>query len=127
MSRRTRRVAEQVRAEIARVLLEEASDPRLALVTLTRVDVSPDLSHATVHWSHFGGGEDSEARAVDVERAFERARPFLRSRLAEALPLRRVPELHFRRDTALEKGDRTLAILRELREDEAKRRGDGET
>ena len=51
MSRRTERIGEEVRAELARLLLAEATDPRLRLVSLTRVDVAPDLSHAQVHWS----------------------------------------------------------------------------
>ncbi len=51
MSRRTERIAAQLREEIARVLLEEVTDPRTRLVTLTRVDVAPDLSNALISWS----------------------------------------------------------------------------
>ena len=51
MSRRTERIADQLRSEIARVLREEATDPRTRLVTLTRVDVSPDLGNALVFWT----------------------------------------------------------------------------
>ena len=51
MSVRRERIAEQLRAEIAQVLRRHATDPRLQMVTLTRVDVAPDLSHAIVFWS----------------------------------------------------------------------------
>ena len=51
MSRRTERIAEQLRAEIARILRDEATDPRTRLVTLTRVDVAPDLTNALIFWS----------------------------------------------------------------------------
>ncbi len=119
MSRRTLRVSEQIRAETARILRQEASDPRLELVTLTRVDVTADLSRATLHWSHLdpGAGRSTE----EVAEGLERAAPFVRGRLAELLPLRRVPEIHFRRDDALEQGDRTLAVLRELKDERASR------
>jgi len=107
MSRRTERVGEQLRGEIARLLRQEVTDPRIGLVTLTRVDVAPDLANARVYWSILGG--DAEATG----RGLESAAAFLRRRLAAALPLKRVPELRFRRDPSLEAGDRTLAVLRE--------------
>lgn len=107
MSRRTQRIAEQLRAEIARLLREEVADPRIGLVTLTGVDVAPDLGNARVLWSTLG--DDPEATA----RGLESAAGFLRRRLAATLPLKRVPELRFRHDPSLELGDRTLALLRE--------------
>ena len=117
MTRRTERVGEQIREELARVLREDATDPRLALVTLTRVDVAPDLSQALVFWSAM------EAKGTpSVEEAaagLDRAAAFLRRRLAEALPLRRMPSLHFRHDPSLALGARTLALLHEI-EDEPK-------
>lgn len=107
MSRRTQRIAEQLRAEIARVLREEVADPRIGLVTLTGVDVAPDLANARVYWSTLGGDVEATARGL------ESAAGFLRGRLARALPLKRVPELRFRHDPSLELGDRTLALLRD--------------
>jgi ribosome-binding factor A len=112
MSRRLERVGEQIRAEVARVLREEVADPRVGLVTILRVDVSPDLRNALVLWSRIETPEG--ASLADVEAGLESAAPFVRRRLARALPLRRMPELRFRRDPGLELGDRTLAILREL-------------
>ena len=66
MSRRTERVSEQVRAELARLLREEVSDPRIGLVTLTRVDVSADFGNANVFWSALPtkGDRDDRERAV---------------------------------------------------------------
>ncbi len=114
MSRRSERVAEELRAELARLLREEATDPRLRLVTLTRVDVSPDLARADVFWStvEMKGAPGGEAAAAGLEHAAG----FLRHRLAEALPLRRMPELHFHHDPSLALGERTLGILRSLRD-----------
>jgi len=116
LSRRTERVGEQLRGEIARVLREDVGDPRLEMVTLTGVRLSPDLAQATVFWSTVDLPGGREAAAVDE--AIASAARFVRRRLAERLRgLRRIPELHFRHDPSLELGDRTLAALRELREE----------
>lgn len=111
-SRRLERVGEQLRAEIARVLREEVADPRVGLVTILRVDVSPDLHNALVFWSRIETPEGPDLAAIG--RGLDSAAPFVRRRLARELPLKRMPELRFRHDPALELGDRTLSLLREL-------------
>ena len=98
MSRRTERVAELLRAEIAMALREDVTDPRIGLVTLTRVDVAPDMSHAIIGWS---------ALEVDAE-------GHLRSAIAKRLELRRMPELRFRHDSSIALGDKTLEVLEHL-------------
>lgn len=112
MSRRTQRIAELLRGEIARILREEATDPRLPLVSVTRVDVAPDLTHALVFWSALG--VDDEEAAAEAEAGLESAAPFLRRRLARELSLKRVPELRFRYDPSLARGSDTLALLQRL-------------
>jgi len=107
MSRRTDRIGEQVRAEVARILREEVTDPRIGMVTLTRIDVAPDLSNARIFWSTVGDRDE-------IERGLTSAAGFVRGRLARVLPLRKVPELRFLWDPSLELGDRTLAALRNL-------------
>jgi len=117
VTRRTERVGDQIREELARVLREDATDPRLRLVTLTRVDVAPDLSQALVFWSVM---EASGAAGVDaVQAGLESAASFLRRRLAAELRLRRMPRFEFRHDPSLALGARTLALLHEI-EDEQK-------
>jgi|SRR6516164_5201992 ribosome-binding factor A len=118
MSRRTERLGEQLRAELARLLHEEAADPRIHLVTLTRVDVAPDLARADVFWSTVETPSSPSLEATAM--GLERAAPFLRHRLAEQIQLRRTPELHFHHDPSLALGDRTLAILRELRDEKGR-------
>ncbi len=116
MSRRTERIAEQLRAEIARILREEATDPRIQLVSLTRVDVAPDLSHAIVFWSTLETGDtDSIER---IQEGLESAAPFVRRCLARELPLKRTPEPRFRYDPSLVLGNATLSLLRTLEGDE---------
>ena len=118
MSRRTERLGEQIRGELARLLHEEAADPRIRLVTLTRVDVAPDLARADIFWSTVE--TPSSPPLAQTAAGLERAAPFLRHRLAEEIQLRRTPELHFHHDPSLALGDRTLAILRELRDEKAR-------
>ncbi|MEN8183407.1 MAG: 30S ribosome-binding factor RbfA [Myxococcota bacterium] len=115
MSRRTDRVSQQVRVELARILREDSTDPRLRLVTLTRVRVSPDLGNAQVSWSSLSG--DEEEAVARVDEALASASGFLRHRLAEALPLRRVPALHFRHDPSMALGAQTLEALRRVSHD----------
>jgi len=114
-SRRLERVAEQLREEIARVLREEVGDPRVGLVTILRVDVSPDLRNALVFWSRIE--TPGAATLEEVAEGLESAAPYVRRRLARDLPLKRMPELRFRHDPGIELGDRTLSLLRELRDE----------
>lgn len=115
MSRRTERVSQLVRAELARILGQHTTDPRLRLVTLTQVRVSPDLGNAQVYWSCLSG--DDEENVERVSEALERASGYMRRHLAEALPLRRAPALRFRHDPSMALGARTLATLREMQDE----------
>jgi len=116
VSRRTERLAGELLAELARLLREEVTDPRVGLVTLTRVDVAPDLTHAIVFWSALGVEHDAE-RLAERQAGLRSAAPFLRRRIASALPLPRSPELRFRYDPSLALGTRTLSVLREVASD----------
>ena len=118
MSRRTERIAGELLAELARLLREEVTDPRVGLVTLTRIDVAPDLSHALVFWSAIDLAPD-ENRVDEHQAGLDSAAPFLRRRIASALTIKRMPELRFRYDPSLVLGTRTLSVLRELEPDEA--------
>jgi ribosome-binding factor A len=109
MSERTARLDELLREEISAIIGREIADPRIGFVTVTSVDVAPDLAHATVWVSVIG---DAQTRRASV-RALGRAMPFVRHRLG-ALRLKRIPELHVREDDTAERGTRLLHILDEL-------------
>lgn len=123
MTRRTERIGEQIREELARLLREEVSDPRVGLVTLTRIDVAPDLSHAKVYWSSLDSVPHGRAGVArddrDTARGLASAAGFLRSQLARALATRRVPELRFVHDDAPRAGAETLRLLKEIDRDRA--------
>lgn len=109
MSERTARLDELLREEISAIIGREIADPRIGFVTVTSVDVAPDLAHATVWVSVIG---DAQTRRASV-RALGRAMPFVRHRLG-ALRLKRIPELHVREDDTAARGTRLLHILDEL-------------
>jgi ribosome-binding factor A len=116
-------VAEIVRQVLAEALARDLRDPRVGLVTLTRVDVSGDLSHAKVYVmvNELGNGEDrgkTGGTSGEGERALEglkSAAGFLRSRIAKALSTRTIPELHFELDRGLEHAARINAVLADLK------------
>jgi ribosome-binding factor A len=113
-TRRQRRVAELIHRELSLLLLREARDPRLGSVTLTGVEVTPDLLLARVHFSVLGG-EDEEQAALA---GFEHASGFLRTELAGRVRLRFVPELAFKLDKSSAYGQRIDQLLDQIRESE---------
>jgi ribosome-binding factor A len=111
MTERTARLDELLREEISRVLSRDVQDPRLGFVTVTHVDVAPDLRNATVWVSTIG--QPDERR--DTLRALVHAMPYVRREL-RVLRLRRIPELHVKLDDSVQRGTRVLQILHELEE-----------
>ena len=107
---RASRVGDQIRAELAELLARDVHDPGIGFLTITRVKVSPDLQQARVYYTTIG---DDKAR-TETARALDRATPFLRRQIGQRLRLKRVPELAFFYDEAIEKGDRIERILLEL-------------
>lgn len=109
MTERTARLDELLREEISAVIARDVDDPRVGFVTVTDVEVAPDLRHAKVWVSVIGSDEERKTTL----RALGRAMPFVRQRLGK-LRLKRIPELHVKLDTTAEKGTRLLRILDEL-------------
>jgi ribosome-binding factor A len=103
-------VSELLRGELAEALRREVADPRVRLVTITKVDVAPDFSQALVFWSTL----DPKAEIDDVQKGLTAAAAYLRGRLAQKSQLKRMPRLIFRHDATLADGDATLALLREI-------------
>jgi ribosome-binding factor A len=109
-STRPSRVGDQLRAEIAELIARDVHDPGIGFLTITHVKVTPDLQTARVYYTTLG---DEKARK-DTRRALDRARPFLRRQIGRRLRLKRVPELEFFFDEAIERGDRIEQILQEI-------------
>lgn len=113
--RRADRVAEAIREEVATSLTEGVKDPRVVgLVTVTGVDVTPDLRYARIYVSIMGNDEE---RAATFE-GLQSLAPHLRSRLAKVLRLRFAPELEFRHDPTPERAARIETLLAQLRDNQ---------
>lgn len=113
-SRRPEQVAETLRQIVADGLAREVRDPRVGAVTVTGVQVTRDLSHATI-LVIVPGDDATRERALEGLRS---AAGFLRSRAARVLTTRSVPELHFELDRGLEHGARIDALLDRIRSGE---------
>jgi ribosome-binding factor A len=117
------RVGDQIRQELSELLSRGAvHDPGIGFITLTRVQVTPDLQLARVYYTTMG---DEKARK-DTAKALQRATPFFRRQVGGRLQLRRVPELEFRFDESVAHQDRIEQIIRDLHEEEAQRNKDND-
>ncbi|UCG14421.1 MAG: 30S ribosome-binding factor RbfA [Deltaproteobacteria bacterium] len=112
--KRADRVADLILKELAEVLLRKVKDPRLAGITLTDVEVSADLRHATVFYSLLGDDEGKVAAAEGLESA----RGFVKRELGKRLQLRRMPDIGFRFDGSLEYGSHMDRLFGDLKEPE---------
>ena len=119
-STRARRVGERIRQELAELLARQVSDPRLQGVTVTAVEVDREFAYATAFVNALG----DEARQEDILESLGSARGFLRSSLAQRIPLRTFPRLRFRWDESFDQASAIEALLRQVREEDE--RGSGE-
>lgn len=120
--RRRERLAEEIKRELSELLFEGIKDPRVdaASVSVTRVEVSGDLSHARAYISVLG----DDKKCDDTLAALEGARGYIRTVIAGNLSLRHAPEIVFRLDRSIEHGVRIASILNELKEAEKREDSD---
>jgi ribosome-binding factor A len=109
------RVADQIRAEVTTIIARELHDPGVGFVTVTRVQVSPDLQHARVFFTSLG----DQIAKQNTARALERAAGFMRRQIGKRLRLRRTPELQFTFDETVAHQDRVEQLLREIADERA--------
>lgn len=108
--RRIQRIQSRLRQDIAELFLSELKDPRLkGLISITRVTVSKDLSHARVYWSMLGN--DAEVRTAT--RFIEGARGFIQKTVARGLDIRVTPHLDFIYDDSIAKGAEVSKLIDE--------------
>jgi ribosome-binding factor A len=108
--KRTDRVGDQIRVEIADILMRRVKDPRVGFVTVTSVELTADLKQAWVYLTILQEGpQQAEALA-----ALARAAGFIRGELGRRLKLRFVPELKFVKDTVVDRGNRVMHLIDEL-------------
>jgi ribosome-binding factor A len=110
MPHRVDKVAAQLREEISVIIGQRVHDPRVGMISITSVDLSPDLRNARVRVSTLGG-EDQRKDAMD---ALDGARGFIRHELAGRVRLRRVPDLRFVDDRNIEYAVHIGQVLDEI-------------
>jgi ribosome-binding factor A len=110
VSRRTERLAEEIREEVALLIAGELKDPRIGFVTVTRVEVTPDLRTARIYVGVLG----TEKQRTTSLAGLKQGAGFLRRALGRTLRLRHTPELVFQYDEGLEASDRVAKLLAEI-------------
>lgn len=114
MSRRLQRINVLFQHELAELIRSELRDPRLGdIISVTRVEVSPDLENANAYVSVMG---DAEAKSSTM-RALTAAAPFLRRHLVERIRIRRIPALHFVLDETMEEAAHVLDLMKRVHRD----------
>jgi len=112
--KRSSRVAEAIRNELAMLLIGKVQDPRLHCLSISRVEVADDLSSARVFFTVLGDKKEVQ----EAEKGLQSAKGFMRSHIARTLNLRFTPDLQFRYDDSVEK----VAELEEIFQDIANER-----
>ena len=111
-ARRQARLGSLIEQIVSELLQRQIKDPRVhGLVSITRVEVSQDISHARIFVSVMGTEEERR----ETMRALDHARGFVRSRLGEELTIRHIPDVQFVLDRSIEEGDRVLALLNQIK------------
>ena len=112
--KRAERVADQIRMEVADILARKTKDPRIGFVTVTDVDLSPDLRVARIYVSSLREGQSEELALQGLSKAVG----FVRGELGRRLELRYTPELIFCQDGSYQYGRRIEQLLDSLHVEE---------
>ncbi len=98
---RSLRVADQIQKDLAQLIAMEVKDPRIGMVTLTEVQLTPDYAHAKVFFTTL---VDDPAAVQNTLNGLKKASGFLRAQLGKRLHIHTLPELHFVHDTSTTRG-----------------------
>lgn len=107
---RSERVAQEIRDEVAQMIGRELKDPRIGFVTVTRVDLTPDLRFARVYVSVLG---DKEQQKKTLQ-GLKQATGFVRREVGRRLRMRLTPEIQFLYDKGVDATDRVAQLLNEV-------------
>ena len=113
-SRRVSRVSSLIKREVSQMLLHDIKDDRvgIGMVSVTSVDVSGDLQHAKIFVSIYG----SEQTQLETMAGLQSSAGFVRRELGQRMRLRRIPEVIFLQDLSLERGDKMVHLLNQIKE-----------
>ncbi len=108
--KRAERVADLIKREISEMLIRGIKDPRIGLVTVTRVSLSDDLRVAKVYFSVLGEEEDRQRNL----RGLNSAKGFIKREMGKRIHLRYMPEIIFKFDPSLEYADHINRLMKEI-------------
>ena len=111
---RVARINTQIQRELAEIIRDELRDPRVRGVTLTSVEVSPDMRHAKVHVSVLA----LDGKPAEAAKALNGAAPKLRQTLKHRLAIKHIPELHFHGDATAASAEHVTKLIRDAREED---------
>jgi ribosome-binding factor A len=113
-SKRTERLNEQFKREVAQILQLEVKDPRVGGVIVTGARVAPDLSSAQVYVMI-----PDETATAETLKGLETAAPFIRAQLGQRLSVRKIPQIRFQRDASLQYATHIERLLQDVKRSEA--------
>jgi ribosome-binding factor A len=102
------RVADQIQRDLAELIAYELKDPRVGMITLTEVQVTPDYAHAKVYFTML---KDSKEEVKQTVEGLSKAAGFLRNLLGKRLHIHTLPQLHFVHDTSTSRGIEMSALI----------------
>jgi ribosome-binding factor A len=103
---RPQKLGDLIQRELADLIRRELRDPRVGMITITGVDVSPDFSHAKVFFTLF-----EKEHLPETLQGLKRSAGYLRSQLAKRIKLYTTPDLRFEYDESVERGDRLSRLI----------------
>ena len=122
ISRRRERVQSFLREEVSQIVIRELVDPRMGFVTVTRVEVTPDLREAIVFVSVIG--DETEVRKTFA--GLEHSAPYVQRRIARDIELKNTPKIRFVVDESIKKSARISELLKKISEERGEDEGEDE-
>ncbi|MBN2707319.1 MAG: 30S ribosome-binding factor RbfA [Deltaproteobacteria bacterium] len=119
-NQRCRRIGDQLKVEISAMLQREIKDPRIGFITVQDVEVAPDLSQAFVYYTVLGNAEEKDATLVGLNSTAG----FMRREIGRRLHLKRIPEMQFRYDDSIDKGEHLEEVFGRIRKEERSEQSD---
>ncbi|MGN6388249.1 MAG: 30S ribosome-binding factor RbfA [Burkholderiaceae bacterium] len=104
------RVADQIQRDLAEIISQELKDPRVGMITLTEVQVTPDYAHAKVFFTTL---VDTPEAVQNTLTGLQKATPFLRGQLGRRLTIHTTPDIHFVHDTSPARGMALSKLIEE--------------
>ncbi|HEY8101632.1 MAG TPA: 30S ribosome-binding factor RbfA [Burkholderiaceae bacterium] len=111
------RVADQIQRDLAEIIAFELKDPRVGMVTITEVQITPDYAHAKVFFTMLNDNKEAIKNTVN---GLSQASGFIRGQLGRRLTIHTLPELHFVHDTSTARGMELSKLIDEANSTRAK-------